>query len=294
VLGPWFHGGWARSDGSKFGDIEFGQPTSQYFRDEVEFPFFDHYLNDGPDPMLPKALVFETGSNKWRKFDQWPPAGTSQESVYLGSNGALGLAKPAEGADEYVSDPARPVPFTQEVRSNRNREYMIADQRFAYRRPDVLSYETVVMDRDVTVAGPIEADLFASTSGTDADFIVKVIDVYPDATPAEGELQMGGYQMLLRWEVLRGKFRDSFEDPKPFRPNQPTSVKIQLNGVQHTFKKGHRMMVQIQSSMFPLIDRNPQRFEDINTAKDADFQKATIKIYHSPKFLSLLKIPILP
>ena len=297
VLGPWFHGGWSRSDGSKFGDIPFDQPTSQYFRDEVEFPFFDHYLNDGPAPKLPEALVFETGSNQWKRFDVWPPAGTRSASIYLGAKDGLSFTAPTaggEGADAYVSDPARPVPFTMEVRSNRNREYMIADQRFAYRRPDVLSYESPMLDHDETLAGPIDADLFVSTSGTDTDFIVKVIDVYPDDAPMSGDVSLAGYQMLLRWEVLRGKFRNSFEKPEPFRPNRPTPLKIHLNEVLHTFRKGHRIMVQIQSSMFPLIDRNPQKFEDINTAKDADFQRATIKIYHTPALPSHLEVHVLP
>jgi len=290
VLGPWFHGGWSRSTGEKFGDIEFGQETSTYFREQVEFPFFDHYLNDGPDPSLPEALVFQTGSNEWKKFAQWPPK-TTPKSVYIGSDGTLQMTAPDKnGVDEYLSDPAHPVPFTMEVRPDRNREYMIADQRFASRRPDVLTFSSPALDVDETLAGPIDAKLFASMTGSDADFIVKVIDQYPDDTPAANGVQMGGYQMLLRWEVLRGKFRDSWEHPSAFRPNKVTPVTVHLNSVLHTFKKGHRMVVQIQSSMFPLIDRNPQTFEDIYKASDADFKRQTIRIYHSPQYPSHLEV----
>jgi putative CocE/NonD family hydrolase len=292
VMGPWSHGMWAgrAAEGKRLGDIDFGHPTAVYFQDEVEFPFFDHYLNDGPEPNLPEALVFETGANRWRRFDQWPPAGEST-AYYIGPDGTLTLSKPkVDGEDAYVSDPNRPVPFTMEVRSNRNREYMIADQRFAFRRPDVLSYETAPMESDTTFAGPVTADLFASTSGTDADFVVKVIDVFPDDEKPQGDVQMGGYQMLVRWEVLRGKYRNSYERPEPFKPNRPTPVTVRLNDLMHTFRKGHRMMVQVQSSMFPLIDRNPQRFVDIYKAKASDFDKATIRLYRSRRYPSHLTL----
>jgi putative CocE/NonD family hydrolase len=293
VMGPWFHGGWSRSTGASFGDIDFGQETSVYYRDNVEFPFFDHYLKDGPDPKLPEALVFETGSNQWKSYNVWPPTDTVKKNVYLGSKGALSISNsvPTDtGFDEYVNDPSKPTPYTSEVRGNRNREYMIADQRFAERRPDVVTYQTPVLTEDLTTVGPITADLFASTTGTDADFVVKVIDVLPENTPAKETVPMGGYEMLVRAEVLRGRFRNSFEKPEPFKPGRPTPVTVHLNEVSHCFKKGHRLMLQIQSSWFPLVDRNPNKFVDIATAKPEDYQKATIRIYHDPSHPSHLTI----
>jgi len=296
VMGPWYHGMWAHAGpGRKFGEIDFENDTATFFREEIEFPFFDHHLNNGARPNLPEALMFETGGNKWRKFDQWPPTGTQPTAFHFAPSGGLTRTAPAVkgGADDYVSDPNRPVPFTQEVRANRNREYMIADQRFAFRRPDVLSYETPVLTEDLTVAGPIIADLQVSITGTDADFIVKVIDVFPDDQPAKDGVQYGGYQMPVRMEVFRGKYRDSFETPKPFRPGQVTRVRIPLNDVLHTFKKGHRMMVQVQSSWFPLVDRNPQTFTNIYQAKASDYRKATIRIHRDATHASKVILPVL-
>jgi len=239
-------------------------------------------------------VMFNTGANEWKKFAQWPPSGLVQKGLYARRGGRLTWEKPGseEGFEEYVSDPAKPVPFTNEITDDRSTEYMVEDQRFAARRPDVLVLQSDPLTEDTTLAGPIQASLFVSTTGTDADFIVKVIDVYPDNTPGPDRDGMparllspyAGFQQLLRWEVMRGKFRNSYEKPEPFTPGAVTPVKLTLNDVLHTFKKGHRIMVQIQSSYFPLVDRNPQKFCDIYKATEADFQKATIRVYRSAKY----------
>lgn len=289
VIGPWFHGGWFRSDGSALGNVQFGSKTSIFYQDKMELPFFNHYLKDKPAPRLPEAYVFETGSNEWRAYDKWPPRNASPTHVYLHANGKLVFETPesesAQPYDEYISDPAKPVPYINETNIQRTREYMTDDQRFAATRPDVLVYQTDVLTADVTIAGPIAADLRVSTSGTDSDFIVKVIDVYPndapDNQPNPAGVKMGGYQMLVRAEVMRAKFRDSFERPEPMTPNHPTFIKYDLPDASHTFKKGHRIMVQIQSTWFPLVDRNPQKFMDIYSATAADFQKATQRVYRT-------------
>ena len=294
VVGPWPHGGWAGGDRSSFGDIPFGSATAATYRDEIEFPFFNHYLKEEGDWKEPKARVFATGSNQWLSFDAWPPHALRSQSLYFASDHRL-VSAPASGvfsdvpasADSYVSDPAKPVPYTatasQSVR--RDSKYMIADQRFAADRPDVLTYKTEPLTQDMTAAGPITADLWVSTSGTDSDWIVKVIDVYPDAAPdsdsATGSMKMAGYQMLVRADVMRGKFRNSFEKPDPFTPDKATKLKFALPDVCHTFRKGHRLMVQVQSSWFPLVDRNPQTFCDIYAARESDFHPATNRLYHS-------------
>jgi putative CocE/NonD family hydrolase len=297
VMGPWSHGQWAGGPGESLGAVRFGAPTSAWYRANVELPFFNYHLKDKGPMALPEATVFQTGGNEWRQFDQWPPRGLETKSLYLHGHGALSFEAPreAEGADEYVSDPARPVPYTNEISNRRGTGYMIEDQRFAAQRPDVLVYQTEILREDLTLAGPITADLFVSTTGTDADFVVKVIDVYPNDAPnnsAIPNVKMGGFQMLVRAEIMRGKFRKSFSAPEAFVPNQPAEVKFGLNDVLHTFKAGHRLMVQIQSSWFPLADRNPQKFVDIYSARAADFQKATHRIFHSAKLGSHLKIGV--
>jgi putative CocE/NonD family hydrolase len=299
VMGPWFHGGWARGTGEKFGDINFGQPTSTWYRQNVEFPFFQNLLNGKADANLPEAMIFETGSNKWQSYETWPPKNAVSKTLYFGSNGKLSFAAPgeADGFDEYISDPSKPVPYANGIHLGRTREYMIDDQRFASRRPDVMVYQTDILTDDLTLAGSLLADLKVSTSGTDGDYIVKLIDVYPDdypnTEPNPEQIQMGGYQMLLRAEVMRGKFRNSLEKPEPFVPNQITQVKYTLPDVSHTFKKGHRVMVQVQNSWFPLIDRNPQKFVDIYHADEKDFQKAIQRIYHDRKNASSVQIMVL-
>ena len=286
VMGPWTHGAWAAKDWSKFGTYDFGSNTSKYFRDSLETKFFNYFLKDKGSFNASEATVFETGANEWRHFTSWPPVNSNPVNYYFSAGQKLSIEKNAErdGYDEYISDPAKPVPYTNGIFGERNNEYMVEDQRFAARRPDVLAYESPVLDKDITIAGEILADLFVRISTTDADFVVKLIDVLPETemTPngAAKGIVMAGYQRLVRAEVMRGKFRNSYEKPEPFIPGKTTEVKIKLNDVAHTFKKGHKIMVQVQSSWFPLVDRNPQKFMRIPDAIENDFQKAEIRIYH--------------
>ncbi|MGK9125791.1 CocE/NonD family hydrolase [Olivibacter sp. SA151] len=300
VMGPWFHGGWVRSKGDFFGDIHFGQETSTWYQKNLELPFFTYYLKGVGSFDVAEATVFVTGTNKWKHFNTWPPKESTNRELYLQSNGKLSFHKPTEqhSFDEYVSDPNAPVPYQDGVNQSRSREYMIDDQRFASKRPDVMVYQSDILTEDITLVGPLMAKLKVSTSGTDADYVVKLIDVYPDDTPnpepnPKGTL-LGGYQMLVRGEVLRGKFRNSFEKPEPFIPGAVTAVNYTLPDVAHTFKKGHRIMIQIQNSWFPLVDRNPQKFIDIyKEAENKDFQKATHRIYHDEKHPSSITVGVL-
>jgi putative CocE/NonD family hydrolase len=282
IMGPWFHGGWSRSDGEALGDVKFNAKTGVYFRDEIQLPFFERHLKGKTTPTpLSKALVFETGTNRWRHFDAWPPREVQTKTLWLDAHGKLAAEKPslaAGGFEEYVSDPAKPVPYVEKVAIGMDRDYPVADQRFAGRRPDVLVYSTDVLTKDWTVAGPIDVELTVSTTGTDSDWIVKVIDVYPDDFP-----ERGGYQQLVRGDVFRGKFRNGFDKPEPFTPGEPTTVKFTLNDICHSFRPGHKLMVQVQSTWFPLVDRNPQKFVDIYAAKAEDFQKATQRVYRDSK-----------
>ncbi len=298
VMGPWSHGGWSRGPGKTLGDLDFASNTGEYFREKIELQFFVHNLKGKgsglqapPDNKVPKAWLFETGRNEWRRFESWPPKDASVKSMYLGAGGKLRFAAAGEsGYDEYVSDPARPVPVLSGIGAGMPGEYMTYDQRFASRRPDVLVYETEPLDHDVTIAGPITPVLNVATSGTDSDFVVKLIDVYPgdfpDSDPNPKGVRMGGYQQLVRGVPFRGKFRNSLSKPEPFTPNQPAKIEYAMADVCHTFRTGHRIMVQVQSSWFPLVDRNPQKFVDIPTAREADFVKATERVYHD----SLLKV----
>jgi putative CocE/NonD family hydrolase len=291
VMGPWSHGGWARGDGESLGSVQFGAKTSEFYRESIELPFFNYYLKDKGELKLAEAHVFETGSNRWRTYAQWPPGNASAQNIYLQPGGRLAFAAAADSADsfdEYVSDPARPVPFINEIAIGMTREYMVDDQRFAGRRPDVLTYQTDLLAEDLTVAGPITATLFVSTSGTDSDFVVKVIDVFPDSAAGA----MAGYEMLVRGEPMRARFRNSFSSPEPMIPNKVDKVEFTMPDVNHTFQKGHRLMIQIQSSWFPLVDRNPQKFVDIYNAKESDFQKATQRVYRAGRFPSHLKLSV--
>lgn len=287
VMGPWHHGQWGRFDGTSLGNIQFGSNTSEWFGKNIELPFFDYHLKGkGSADQIKEATIFFSGSNEWKQLPQWPSAAMQQKAVYLQNNGVLGFENNKNtGYTQYTSDPAKPVPYTEDVHLNRTTEYMLDDQRFAARRPDVLVFQTPVLTEDITLGGPVIADLMVSTSTTDADFVVKLIDVFPDdfayTQPLKANYPMSAYQMLVRGEVFRGKFRNSFEKPEPFVPNKPAQVKYTLPDVAHTFKKGHRMMIQVQSSWFPLVDRNPQTFTDIYHAKLSDFQKADIRVYHN-------------
>jgi putative CocE/NonD family hydrolase len=303
VVGPWVHGGWARNDGEHLGRVEFAANTGEYYRKNILFPFFEQHLKGNGDAKLPKASVFETGTNVWRRYSAWPPKEAEQKTLYLHAGGVLSFdahAAEATPFDEYISDPAKPVPFISYVAEDVPQEYMVSDQRFADSRTDVLVYETPELQEDVTIAGPVSPKLFVSTSGTDSDWDVKLIDVYPtdypdsklDEPSAEDKgkrrtdvpppaFTMGGYQQLVRGEPFRGKFRHSFEKPEPFVPGKVEEIGFTMPDVNHTFRRGHRIMVQIQSSWFPLTDRNPQTFVDIPSAKPSDFVKATERVYHA-------------
>ncbi len=298
VIGPWSHGQWAQSEGSFLGNIKFGSGTSYWYQNNIELPFFNYHLKGKGTNSVPEATIFFSGENQWHQLSQWPPVEKTEKTIYLQPGGKLNWSKPSgqSGSTEYISDPAKPVPYTEDVHRSRTAEYMTDDQRFASRRPDVLTFETGILDNDLTLAGTVVADLLVSITGTDADFIVKVIDVFPDdfSYPGQDGYPMGGYQMLVRGEVMRGKFRYSFEKPAAFTPNKIERVKFELPDIAHTFRKGHRLMVQIQSSWFPLVDRNPQKFVNIYDCTDSDFQKATIKIYHNSKNASGLLLPVLP
>lgn len=289
VMGPWIHGGWARGTGESLGNIRFGAKTSTFYQNSIELPYFNHHLKGKVDPELPKAYIFETGSNEWKKYDQWPPKNTVEKKLYLHPDGKLSFeptaGKTANAFDEYISDPAKPVPYTSEIRIIRGSDFMYEDQRFAATRPDVMVYESDVLKEDIAISGNVFADLFVSTTGTDADFVVKLIDVYPgDApndSPVNPAMKMGGFQLLIRGEVMRAKFRKSFSKPEAMVPNKVEQVKFDMQDAAHRFKKGHKIMIQVQSSWFPLVDRNPQKFVNIYKASESDFQVAKHRIYTS-------------
>ena len=300
VMGPWFHGGWGgRGDGSYLGNVRFGKKTAEYYQRNIEIPFFNFYLKlRGTVSEIAEASIFFTGENEWRRYEVWPPKDMTSTALYLSAGESLSFAPFTDKAKlefkEYVSDPAHPVPYTEDVHFGRTREYMTDDQRFASRRTDVLTYSTDVLTEDLTVGGPLVADLMVSLSTTDADFVVKLIDVFPDEFKYDEKemgkgnglnYPMGGYQMLVRGEIMRGKFRNSFEKPEPFVPGKITEVKYTMPDVAHTFKKGHKLMIQVQSSWFPIMDRNPQKFVDIYKCDDRDFQKSSIRIYENSKIL---------
>ncbi|HEX8880390.1 MAG TPA: CocE/NonD family hydrolase [Candidatus Acidoferrum sp.] len=315
VVGPWVHGGWYRYDGSHLGRVSFASNTGDYYRKNILFPFFEQYLKGGADAKLPKAYVFETGSNAWRQYDAWPPKHAEKHKLYLHAKGVLSFEAPKEEAtayDEYVSDPNKPVPFVNYVAQGVPQEYMVSDQRFATSRTDVLTYETAVLQEDVTIVGPVSPRLFVSTTGTDSDWDVKLVDVYPPDYPQSkldepqqeerGKPQtdvgppaftMGGYQQLVRGEPFRGKFRHGFEKPEAFTPGMVEQVAFAMQDVNHTFRRGHRIMVQIQSSWFPLTDRNPQKFLNIPDAEPSDFVKATERVYHGEGQASGIEVNVL-
>ena len=319
VVGPWFHGGWARSAGDWLGTAYFGQKTSEFYRANMELPFFNHFLKDKGDiSKIKEVNLFDTGSHEWRDFADYEPTRSTDTALYLTASGGLSweIPKIKEGFDEYVSDPMKPVPYTQKITSNYPRDFMTEDQRFASTRPDVLVYQSEVLTDDLTIAGDIKPALFISSSGTDSDFVVKLIDVFPDdydfpetgkrlpngqperIKPPENSawsvFAPGGYQMLLRGEPMPARFRSSFEKPEPLIPNQPTRLEFTMPGITHTFKKGHRIMVQIQSTWFPLVARNPQKFmENYKQATESDFQKATERVYYGGKNASIIVLPVL-
>lgn len=316
VMGPWPHGGWSRGPGDRLGNVRFGSATSDYYQEKIETPFFNYHLKGKGEINLPEAYVFEVGTNRWRQFDTWPPKQAQARSLHFHAGEKLDFEPAGEKAlafDEYLSDPNKPVPFIEEIAIGMTRPYMTDDQRFASRRPDVLVYQTEPLTEDVTLAGPLLADLWVSTSGTDSDWVVKLVDVFPAdfRNPSEGgtpppagnrrratpqtDRPMGGYQMMVRSEVIRGRFRNSYSKPEPFTPNEPAHVKLELQDVLHTFKKGHRIMFQVQSTWFPLTDRNPQKFvPNIALANAEDFVKATQRVYRSQQYPSHVRVLVLP
>jgi len=298
VMGPWFHSQWATGKAENLGNIYWGLDANEKFFD-LEKRFFDYHLKGEGDGRFSEATIFITGSNKWEEFDAWPPVNTTERKLYLMPGGKISFSPPSQKTsfDEYVSDPSKPVPYTEDVHASRTAEYMTDDQRFAARRPDVMVYQTDILNEDITMTGPLTADLFVSTSGTDADYVVKLIDVFPPdtGTPSDKEIKvpLGGYQMLVRGEIFRGRYRNSFEKPEPFKPGVVTEVKYDIPDVAHTFRKGHRIMIQIQNSWFPLADRNPQKFVNIYKCSEEDFSKATHRIYHDSTYPSNLKVLVL-
>jgi putative CocE/NonD family hydrolase len=327
VEGPWVHGGWARFDGHKIGDVDFGSNTAEFYRKNILLPFFEHYLKDAPTQPLPEAYMFETGSNQWRSYEQWPPKQAQKRTLYLREGHGLSFAAPDGHApdpapqsiaelsqnnaafDEYVSDPAHPVPYVgYPVGNDVPQEYMASDQRFSATRGDVLVFATEPLAEDVTIAGPVSPRLFVSSTGTDSDFVVKLIDVYPDKEEepterrhkrggndvAPPEPMMAGFQQLVRGEPFRAKFRHSFEKPEPLTPGKVEEVAFTMSDVNHTFLKGHRIMVQVQSTWFPLVYMNPQTFTTIPNAKPADFMKATERVYHEPAHASGIDVLVMP
>ena len=307
VEGPWYHVQWANHDGTHHGNIQFGSNTSDYYQQHFEIPFFNYFLKGKGDvTQIAEANIFITGANEWKTFTQWPPADKEDRAMYFQPGGKLSMIKPnaAGSFSQYISDPARPVPYQEGVHSNRTRTYMSADQRFASQRPDVLVFETDTLTEDLTVTGNVIADIMTGISTTDADFVVKLIDVFPDYLGYSkvdiyadedpvNPYPMGGYQMLVRAEIFRGRFRKSYERPSAFTPDKITNVKFELPPVAHSFKKGHRIMVQVQSSWFPLADRNPQQFVDIYHCDEKDFIKSRIKIYHNAQNSSKIILPVL-
>lgn len=307
VVGPWDHGGWSRNDGDWLGTAYFEQKTGDFYRRNIEIPFFNHFLKgEGDISQIKEINAYDTGANRWLSFDSFEPQGGTDTALYLNAGGKLTFEIPkTSGYSEYVSDPEKPVPYTQKITRNYPRDYMTEDQRFASTRPDVLVFESEPLTEDITVAGDIKPSLFISSSGTDSDFIVKLIDVFPDdyrfpagVQPPQNSawtvFQPGGYQMLLRGEPMPARFRNSFEKPEPLVPNRPTALAFKMPGITHTFKKGHRIMIQIQSTWFPLVARNPQQFmPNYKLATAADFRKATQRVYFGGKTASAIILPIL-
>ncbi|MCZ2149955.1 MAG: CocE/NonD family hydrolase [Bryobacterales bacterium] len=298
VMGPWYHGQWGGDPGEKLGFVDFRSRTGEYYRDEIEYPFFLYYLKGKGEGDFAKAYMFETGANQWRKMEAWPPKQAEAGELYLLPGGKLGFEKQYDGGtpfDEYVSDPARPVPFAPGIVKQMTREHMVDDQRFASTRPDVLVYQTAPLEGDVVLAGPLKPELFVSTTGTDSDWVVKLIDVYPDdypdPDPNPEKVTMGGFEQLVRGELFRGRFREGYEKAIPFVPGKVEKVEYRMPDVFHNFRRGHRIMIQVQSSWFPLVDRNPQKFvENIYEARSGDFVKAAQRVYHDGERPSAVRV----
>lgn len=305
VMGPWSHGQWNRKNGNKLGEASFGFDTSQWFQDNIQLPFFNYHLKGKKSAKgkkrahLARATVFETGANRWREFSSWPPKKVIHKRLYLSANENLTTTQQENKNSlysEYISDPNKPVPHSSKVNRGWDKPYMVEDQRFAARRTDVLIFETEASEKDISIAGSIELDLWVSTSQSAADFVVKLVDVFPgkDINTDKMDKKTGSRHELVRWGVMRGRFRNSMTNPEPFEPNKPTQVKFELYDVLHNIKRGHKLQIQIQSSLFPFIDRNPQKYvENIFQAKEEDFVKATHRIYHSEQYPSSIRFNLL-
>jgi hypothetical protein len=305
TAGPWNHGGWGHGPGKSLGEIPFGSDTSVYFRQKIEAPWFAYWLKDKGKLPLKEALLFQTGSDTWTSFDAWPPRQAATRNLYFHEDGKLSFEAPDSSAenlfDSYESDPAHPVPYRHRPVDMTYPEdhpgswytWLVQDQRFVDERPDVLTWQTDELADDVTLAGRVTAKLFASTTGSDSDWVVKLIDVYPQKYSQDWKLS--GYELMIADEIFRGRFRNSFEKPEALTPNAVTPFTIDLHTANHVFKKGHRIMVQVQSTWFPLYDRNPQKFvPNIFEAKESDFQRATQRVYRSTRFPSSVEISVLP
>jgi putative CocE/NonD family hydrolase len=301
VAGPWNHGGWEHADGSHLGEIQFDSNTCKYFRQHIEAPWFAYWLHDRGSRDFAEATVFQTGANRWEQYDSWPPANAQPAKLYLRNGGKLSFDAPAadqNASDSYLSDPAHPVPYRHRPISPTYPgggwpTWLVEDQRFVDNRPDVLTWATEPLKQDVKIAGDIMAHIFASTSGSDSDWVVKLIDEYPERYPQKQELE--GYELMIADEILRGRFRESFEHPSAITPNAVLPYTIDLHTNDHAFLKGHRIMVQIQSTWFPLYDANPQTFvPNIFEARASDYQKATQKIYHTAAWPSHVVLPMIP
>ena len=297
VMGPWSHGQWnSTKGGASLGEANFGFDTSAWFQKEVLLPFFKQHLKGEGEANLATATMFETGSNRWKKFDTWPPKAGNVQTLYLGNNEQLLDGNTSKGASEYISDPNKPVPHSAKVSRGWDKPYMVEDQRFAARRPDVLVFETDVLENDMTIAGALDLDFWFFTKQTAADIVVKVVDVFPgkDDNTNKVDKETGNRHELVRWSVIRGRFRESMSEPKPFVANQPTKVTFDLYDILHTFKRGHKLQIQIQSSMFPFIDMNPQHYVDnIFEAKESDYVKAMHTIYHNKDYPSAIRFKTL-
>jgi len=310
VMGPWVHGGWARHDGRRLGNVDFAADTASYYRENVVIPFFEFHLKDTGESPPDDAHVFETGTNVWRRYPAWPPPDGTPQVLYFRPGGGLAFEPPteADAGDSWVSDPAKPVPVVGYTASVIPDEYMVSDQRFAASRPDVLVYVTEPLEEDLTIAGPVSPRLFVSTTGTDSDWVVKLIDVYPpDRSEAADDgsedgndvgrppaATLAGYQQLVRGWPLRGKFRNSFEQPEPFEPEIVEAVSFSMPDVNHAFRRGHRVMVQVQSTWFPVMDRNPQTFVNIPTATPDDYRPATQRLVRTQTQPSGVEVHVLP
>jgi len=299
VSGPWYHGGWVGSPGRSLGDIDFGSNTSDWYKENVVFPFFQHHLKGEGDWDPTEAIVFETGGNRWHHMDDWPPEQAKSQKMYFKEAGGLSFDPPTarKGKDTYINNPHKPVPFSTEIRTNPGHTWMIEDQRLASTRPDVLVYQTDVLEEDLTIAGPIDISLFIETDGTDADYFVKLIDVhpgdYPDPEPNPKGVKMGSYQMLLGVEAMRARYRESFSNPSPLKPETVTPINFTIWDKFHTFRKGHRIMVQVHSTWFPAYDRNPQQYINIYSAGPEDLKTARHDIHRSKKYPSHLVLPVI-